>query len=130
MQSQQRRAAIRTTWARHAKVHSPDVDIRIFLAQPAAASDKSSILARRQAIDILQVRHQMCVVGCFEISCARCKPSTTLDTTSADRGVPAPCHVHCCVVNWMLQEEVRGHSDVVMLRGEDAYDNLPKKTVQ
>lgn len=35
--------------------------------------------------------------------------------------------LHCR--NGHGQEEVRKHNDLVMLRGEDAYDNLPSKTV-
>lgn len=30
---------------------------------------------------------------------------------------------------WLRQRELRDHTDLVMLRGEDTYANLPNKTV-
>ena len=33
------------------------------------------------------------------------------------------------IVHWLRQHELRKHSDMVMLRGEDTYANLPNKTV-
>ncbi len=158
-QSQERRESIRQTWMRLTLQQHANVDVRFVLGQPdgvggaglgtgglrgetAFTQAHSLLLVRSMTPDAMHILAKVCfddnsdpstIAACRQADEHLCKlrlaSAKPFAEQGASRGVtPATTHgLKPCVP---AQPEARQHSDLVIVRGRDAYRNLPNKTLR